>query len=279
MLTVDEKALPCGSMSHPMLVLFILLDSELSNYLGGAFFMKKSIRSKSTIHHTTKLVYTAILIALAIALNAIELNTSALGLKLTLSYIPIFTAGTFLGVIPGFLVGILGDGLAQLVAPQPPWIPFITIASGIIGVIPGLIFKIKKVNPYVKIILSMLIVFFVCTVGINSIGIYLYIVKPKPGSNTFFVWWLTRIGTQTPVLLGNTLLLCLLYAPLEKLVFSKIRTKKTTIDGNIDEYELLENIYVNEQDKNSKENSIILEGTENIKIANEINKTDTNTNI
>ena len=241
--------------------------------------MKKSIRSKSTIHHTTKLVYTAILIALAIALNAIELNTAALGLKLTLSYIPIFTAGAFLGVIPGFLVGILGDALAQLVAPQPPWIPFITIASGLIGVIPGLIFKIKKVNPYVKIILSMLIVFFVCTVGINSIGIYLYIVKPKPGSKTFFVWWLTRIGTQTPVLIGNTLLLCLIYAPLEKLIFSKIRTKKTTIEGNIDEYELLENIYVNEQDKNSKENSIILEGNENIKIANEINKTDINTNV
>lgn len=183
-------------------------------------------RSNKKIKTTLFISYTAILIAIAIICNTFDIPIGNGALKLTFSYIPCFIAGIFVGPIAGFLVGFLGDLLGFLINSQGmAWIPLLTISSAFIGFIPGLLFKIPKLNIYFKLGLSFLLVFLFCTCFLTTLGLYLFFAI---GKKTFWVYFIGRIGPQLGFYLINCLIICVLYYPLKKHVFGRLGNKIAT---------------------------------------------------
>lgn len=178
------------------------------------------------------IAYTAILIALDMVLNTIALDIGYLTVSFT--YIPCFIAGIFLGPISGGLVGLFGDLLGAVAKGYSPS-PIISISCMLIGVIPGLIFMIKKIHPFIKLSISLVLSLFLCTLGLSTFGTWL-IASAGGSSKTFAAFWITRLTSQPIVVAINAVLLFILYYPLKKFIFDKMGSKTTT-NKDIEEIE------------------------------------------
>ncbi len=179
---------------------------------------KMTQKNKKKAILTTKYVtYVAILVAINAVLNLFSVSLSIGTIKVSFTYIPCFVAGMFLGPFAGLLVGLLGD-LIGLANGDGAVIPLILLGSTLIGLIPGIIFKFIKANPMFKLALSLVCVFGICTMGINTAGIYYAFIK---GRKAYEVFALGRLISQGPILGINSAVLFLLYYPLKRLVFKK----------------------------------------------------------
>ena len=169
---------------------------------------------------TKKIAYIAVLVAINLVLNPLGIDIGY-ATKLSFTYIPCFIAGIFMGPFAGFLVGAIGDGLGFLISPKGVWLPLITLASGLMGLIPGILCSPKiKLHIFIKIAISLMIVFIVCTAGLNTYAIY----RVYSGGETFFAYLIYRMTMGQPIIFAiNAAAIYLLYYPLKKLVFKKDR--------------------------------------------------------
>lgn len=147
----------------------------------------------------TKLIaFTALFCAISVLLNSTFLSftlTASQKVSFTLAWS--FLAGVALGPWCGFAVGFLGDLLGSLVFGEGgAYLPLIGIGAGLAGMIPGILFRIRRGNVYVKAAISLVLVFVICTAGFNSLGIYLAFIR---GKNTFFAWMIARLPLQAAV--------------------------------------------------------------------------------
>ncbi len=144
---------------------------------------------------TKQITYTALFTALAVIFNLVDIplnNTYSLSLV----FIPCFVAGVFLGPWLGATSGFLGDVIAHLLHPRGVYIPFISISSALYGMIPGLLFGIKRGNPYLKTVISYVLCFLLCTAGFNNVGLWLTYAF---GKKTFIVYSIARLPFQSIV--------------------------------------------------------------------------------
>jgi ECF transporter S component (folate family) len=156
---------------------------------------------------TKMITFTAVLIALTVVTKALSIVTPIT--KITFSYIPIMLSGIFLGPIQGFIVGGLGDMISALLFPRGAWLPTLSIAAGLMGLIPGLIFKIKfsknrendwKFN-WVKVLISAILNFALCTMFINSFTIFYF--GGAANTTTLAAIFIERLATQPLVYAAN----------------------------------------------------------------------------
>lgn len=190
---------------------------------------KSKFSSAKTFRIKTKyLAYLSVFVALALIFNIIDIPLGIGDIKISLTYIPVMLSGIYLGPIAGAIVGMLGDLLGMLIKPQGPWIPLITLGSIMMGLLPGLVFKIPKVNAYIKIAISLVLVFGICTCTLNSLGIYLAYFKTK---KAFAVFMAGRMGMQSIIFVINSVLIFSLYYPLQKFIFDKAFPKKKQVEA------------------------------------------------
>jgi len=177
---------------------------------------------KNTFKHlsTKTIAYTAMFAAISVVLNAVTIPFSIMGTAVSFNYIPCVLAGAFLGPIPGLLVGLIGDGLGVIIAPKGPWSPLITLGSAMMGLIPGLVFKIKKIHPMLLLLISFLGIYLVTTITLTTLGLYFIYAQ---GKKTFWVYLVGRIPMQSLVLGINIAITYGLYLALEKTFFKKRR--------------------------------------------------------
>lgn len=162
---------------------------------------------------TKRIAYLAIFIAISVGLNLFSFNFALLTNKVSFINTINALAGIFLGPISGFLVGALGDVLGFLIKPDGPWLPLITLSSGLSGFIPGLLFKPKKIHPMIKITISLILVYIICTVTLNSLAIYLVFIR---GKKAFSVFLIGRLPVQSLIFIINAVLIGFLYNALKK---------------------------------------------------------------
>jgi len=86
---------------------------------------------------------------------------------------------------------------------------------------------IKKIHPFIKLAISIVLSLFICTMGLSTLGTWL-IASAGGSSKTFAAFWLTRLTSQPIVVAINAVLLFILYYPLKKFVFDKMDSKTTT---------------------------------------------------
>ncbi len=138
------------------------------------FFKSK----RNNLSNTQRLVYVAVLSALAVLTNFL---TISLGASLQLSFVALigFIAGYLLGGGLGFAVSFIGDFICGIIAPFGAYNPIIGIGTGLWGFIPGFIFDFfEKYNhykfvKYIKTIISMILCFILNSFLVNTLGLSL----------------------------------------------------------------------------------------------------------
>ncbi len=175
--------------------------------------MKKlSLSSKS-------IAYIALLTAISVVLNIYSIPLMDNALKLSFTYLICFVAGAFFGPLAGFLVGGLGDLIGFIIAPLGAWLPLVTLSSALIGFIPGIIFKYFRMRPILKIVVSFVLVYVVCTMFLNTFAIYLVILETTSRTFWGFLWF--RLPLQSAIFAINFAAAIVLYYPLQKTLFAK----------------------------------------------------------
>ena len=165
-----------------------------------------------------RIAYLGVMTAIAVITNCFTVTVNSGANSISFNYVICSLAGIFFGPISGGIVGLLGDLIGCLIAPKGPFNPFIMVASGLIGVLSGLAFKIPKLNVYIKIILAYVFIFIVCTLGLNTFGLWFFYAK---GKKSFLIYLVGRAPFQAINIAINIVITYVLYVPLKKFVFDK----------------------------------------------------------
>lgn len=122
-----------------------------------------------------KIAYTGLVAALCIATNMFEFKFATVQFSFTI-FSSVF-AGMFAGPLLGFAAVFLGDGLGYLVNSAGfPYYWWVALSCATMALISGVIVNVRigrgKKGLYVKLALICLLTFAVCSVGINTTGMY-----------------------------------------------------------------------------------------------------------
>lgn len=179
-------------------------------------------RAKKKIGMPIKIVcYTAIFVALSAVTNIYTAFVGTGGaFALSFTYIPNFFAGALLGPLPGFITGILGDLIGCWIAPKGDINPIILLASGLLGLIPGVVFTVFKKSKRKGIqllaaIISLVLTFAICST-VNTIGLYVFYFKGA--GKTLAAVFALRMPKQAIIWAVNSALILLAYYPIKKLI-------------------------------------------------------------
>ncbi len=139
------------------------------------FVCIKKTPKRNNLTSTQKLAYISMLSALSVAVNMLQISTPFAQLSFVATVC--FVAGVLLGPIEGFAVAFIGDLIAAIVAPMGVYSPIIGLATGLFGLVPGIIFAYFKGKYWIKGIVSFIITFILSSILLNTIGLSL--IYPK----------------------------------------------------------------------------------------------------
>jgi len=192
--------------------LHILPEIIGHSFIKGGFFMQK--KKFFTIR---ALVMAAMFVTLSIVFARMFSIRVSEGLRLSFGQTPIILAGILLGPWWGLIVGVLADITGFMVAPMGAYIPGLTLTSGLIGLIPGLIYKyvIKKNVTWaliVSIAIDMLIV--------NGLlaTFFLALVYSK---RTFEAWLIARMPVELVMIVVQVVVCLILAKSLQPVLYSR----------------------------------------------------------
>lgn len=188
------------------------------------------------MNKTYKIACIAMLTALSIVTNLSTIPLSGTN-SVSLTIVICMFSGIYFGPLYAAIVGFTGDLIAHLILPQGAYNWFIALATTLIGVICGLIYK-SRLPKTVNLAISAAAIFVVCLCGLNTFGLWLnYIVgvKPSPtGLIDFFTmdksgikksFWV-YLGGRAPWSLINLVVNTAIVAGLQQsVVIDKLMTK------------------------------------------------------
>lgn len=165
--------------------------------------------------------YCAVMTALSVVANTFTIyfsvgNSNALSFVYTVC----FLSGALLGPFAGFIVGVCGDVLGWLINNTGgAFNPVITLVSGLIGLISGLVFfvakKIKKENALIPLtVISYVLILLICT-NLNTFAMYYYYMTAKYSLKAYYI---IRMPKQVVFWAINMVLGILLIKPLKKIL-------------------------------------------------------------
>ena len=128
-------------------------------------------------------------------------------------------AGILYGARDGFIIGFLGDLIQAIVMPAGAYNPLIGLASGIMAVIPAIVFNKNTQGIYVKIAISSLLCLAICTAGLNTFGLWLFYAL---GKKSFLAYLFIRLPFQILVCAGNAIVSAIIIKVLMRIFPKKI---------------------------------------------------------
>lgn len=155
-----------------------------------------------------KLAYIGVMTALCIISNFLEFRFADIQFSLTV-FISILT-GILIGPAFGFVAVFLGDAIGYMVNSWGfIYMPWVGLSVACMALIAGLVMKIPlafKGSGYVKLALVCVFTLLLCSVGINTTGMYLYythigfsqrslelLTEHFGGVNSYFTYALVRL--------------------------------------------------------------------------------------
>lgn len=166
-------------------------------------------QKKKKFTATQRITYLAMLIAASLVLKIIGNLFQLPFFKVTFVYVPWIIAAISFGPIGGMTVAFATDLLGTIVAGQVPN-PILALGCALYGLIMGLIFKLPKLHPYVKLAVATAIIIPLCTLFIWSLGMAIYFP-----TKTFWGWFVLR-AAQVPVVVLNSVITAFLFPLLKK---------------------------------------------------------------
>ncbi len=176
---------------------------------------------QKTRWNTRTLTFLALLIALQVIFGDMLAITLSATNKVSLGPVAAIMAGLWLGPIPGLLCGLCADLIGFFAAPQAfPFNPFITLAAGVWGLIPGLLrgLLVKmdgKGKKSIILIISIVISSILGTFILTTLGLVLL-----SGLKFANIYWtrLLQMAVGIPVYSVATILLY--FSPLTKMIMN-----------------------------------------------------------
>lgn len=161
-----------------------------------------------------KIAYISVMSAMSVIANLYSIPLFAGIAKLSFVTTVLILAGALFGPVIGFVIGFLGDLLQFLIsAGEAAYSPLIGISNGVAAAIAGIIFMIfAKKSLLLKVVFSSVLAYFICTLVITSLGIYLIFGSQR----TFIAFMIKRIVTQTPINIANGIICFFLMRALSK---------------------------------------------------------------
>lgn len=169
---------------------------------------------------TKSIAYTSLLAAVCVLLNTLTFTMPGSGYAISFTYIPTFLAGFYFGPFAGFLVGLIGDVLGCIIWPKGAWIPLITLASALMGVIPGLV-RYLPFNEKALLVISYLLTYAVCSLGINTYALWSVYAATK---KTFWVYLLGRLPLQSTNMLVNMIVTLVAFPFFKRLIVPRAKS-------------------------------------------------------
>ena len=165
----------------------------------------KVILEKSTAQ---KIAYIGVMTALCIAVNFFEIKFADVQFSFTI-FASVLT-GMLIGPIFGFVATFLGDAIGFLASPGGYiYMPWVGLSVACMALIAGLVMAIPlkfRGSGYVKLAVTCVLSLLVCSVGINTTGMYFYYTRVGfssksldfiseyfGGVNIFFTYALVRL--------------------------------------------------------------------------------------
>ena len=164
---------------------------------------------KRKLTTTQRITYIAMLIAASLVLKIIGNLFQLPFFKVTFVYVPWILAAIAMGTLGGLTVAFATDLLGTLVSGGIPN-PILALSCAAFGLIMGLVFKIPKLDPKLKILIGTAIVIPVCTFGLWSLGMALYFP-----TKTFWGWLAIR-PPQALVVALNSVITAFLFPIMRK---------------------------------------------------------------
>ena len=133
------------------------------------------------MNKTLKLAFTALLTALSIVANIFTIPltpSNSVSFTIAISFI----AGIYLGPVSAVAVGYLGDLIGTFIHPMGPYNWFMALSYALTGLICALVYRLK-LHRLIKLAISMVIYLIVCSISLNTFGLWLQIivgVDPSP---------------------------------------------------------------------------------------------------
>ena len=121
-----------------------------------------------------KIAYIGVMTALCIVSNFLEIKLLDNQFSFTI-FVSMLT-GILVGPLYGCFPAFLGDTLGFLLHPGGLYMPWIGISVAMMALISGFLIKLP-LNIYIKLALSCLLVLLVCSIGINTTGMFFYYAK------------------------------------------------------------------------------------------------------
>jgi len=161
-----------------------------------------------------------LLAAVCVLLNTLTLTMPGSGYAISFTYIPTFLAGFYFGPFAGFLVGLIGDVLGCIIWPKGAWIPLITLASALMGVIPGFVRHLPLSEKWILLI-SYLLTYVVCSLGLNTYALWSVYAATK---KTFWVYLIGRLPLQSTNMLLNLIVNYLAFPFFKRLIAPRAKS-------------------------------------------------------
>ncbi|MGN0767839.1 MAG: folate family ECF transporter S component [Christensenellales bacterium] len=165
--------------------------------------------------------YCAVFVALSIVTNVYTVYLSVGNSNaLSFNYTVCFLAGAFFGPVAGFIVGACGDVLGWLInSTGGAFNPVVTLVTGLIGLIPGLVFTIarklgRNKNVFALTVISFILIFLICT-NLNTVAMYFYYMS---GKYSFWAYYVVRTPKQAIFWAINLACSLVLVKPFQKLI-------------------------------------------------------------
>lgn len=121
-----------------------------------------------------KIAYLGVMTALCVVSNFFEVKL--LDTQFSLTIFTSMLTGILAGPLYGFAAAFLGDALGFLAHPGNIYMPWIGLSVACMAFIAGMIMNLP-LNVYLKLAISCVLVLVVCSVAINTTGMYLYYTK------------------------------------------------------------------------------------------------------
>ena len=174
------------------------------------------------------IAYISLFAAISVIMNALTLTVPGSGIAISFTYIPNFLAGYFFGPGAGFLVGVLGDGLGCIIWPKGAWLPLLTLSSGLMGAIPGVVRYLPLKERWI-ILIAYVTTYIVCSAGINTVTLwYAYAATKK----TFWVYFVAKFPIGFLNMIANLVVNFMLMPTFNRIVVRQRVTKKATPVSN-----------------------------------------------
>ena len=181
---VNERAhLPCGAIFSPLQKGSFGFMCQMHLFCRYFFLRTAFAKRKRSffMNRTLKITCTAMLTALAVALNFLTIQlTGSSSISFVMAIC--FVAGIYLGIVPALVVGYVGDLIAHLIHPYGPYNWFIALSVALWGAICALVYKLPVKKRLVKLVIALGVCFVVCNCALNTFGLWLqYQAHLEPG--------------------------------------------------------------------------------------------------